>query len=287
MNDLIIIGSGPAGLSAALTAKKRNLSFVWFGNKNLSQKVLSASRITNYPGLIDISGEEMVDVFKKQIEHEKLEIIDKKVNNIARVSDKYMVSAGSDVYEGKTIILAIGVDNKKSIEGEEGFVGKGVSYCATCDGMFYRGKDIAVLCTNKEYEEEVEFLAGLVNKLYLFVTYDTDIKLENADVIKEKPAKIMGDTKVFGISYNESDGVEKSIDIDGIFILRDVIKPNTLLKSLAMDGNNIAVNRKQETNLPGVFAAGDCTGRPYQYTKAVGEGNVCIQSVVEYLAKNV
>ena len=285
MKDLIIIGSGPAGVSAALTAKRRNLDFLWFGNKNLSPKVELAHRIDNYPGLTRVTGLEMNHIFKEQIKTEKLEVIGKMINQIMKMGDHFMVSAGSDVYEAKTIVLASGVIMGKFMDGEKELAGKGVSYCATCDGMFYREKEIAVVCENKEFEEEVLFLANIAKKVYLFVNYETTLQKENIEIHKEKPCKVEGENKATGIVYKEKGTNEDVIvDIDGIFVLRDSINPNTLLKGLEMDEGHIIVDRTQATSVEGVYAAGDCTGRPYQYAKAVGEGNVAIYGVTQYLA---
>ena len=284
MKDLIIIGSGPAGLSAALTAKRRNLDFIWFGNKDLSKKVYSAHKISNYPGLIEVSGDEMLLVFQKQIEHEGLEIAQKKVNSIMKFGDNFMVSASNEVFESKTVLLALGVELGKGIDGEEAFVGKGVSYCATCDGMFYKGKNIAVVCTNKNFEEEIEFLAGIVNHIDAFISYESDLNLENVSIYKEKPLAIKGETKADAFVYKGNDGQEKLLNVDGVFILKDSQSGASLINGLEMEGPHIIVNRKQETNIEGLYAAGDCTGLPYQYAKAVGEGNVAISSITSYIA---
>ena len=286
MKDLIIIGSGPAGVSAALTAKRRNLDFLWFGNKNLSPKVEVAHRIDNYPGLTRVTGLEMNHIFKEQIKTEKLEIIGKMVNQIMKMGDHFMVSAGSDVYEAKTIILASGVIMGKFMDGEKELAGKGVSYCATCDGMFYRDKEIAVICENKEFEEEVLFLANIAKKVYLFVNYESRLQKDNIELHREKPYEVKGENKATAVVYKSMEsGEEKVLNIDGVFVLRDSINPNTLLKGLEMDEGHIVVDRMQSTSIAGVYAAGDCTGRPYQYAKAVGEGNVAIYGVTQYLAE--
>ena len=287
MKDLIIIGSGPAGVSAALTAKRRNLDFLWFGNKNLSPKIEVARRIDNYPGLTRVTGLEMNHIFKEQIKTEKLEIINKMVNQIMKMGDHFMVSAGSDVYETKTVLLASGMMMSKFMEGEKEYAGKGVSYCATCDGMFYRNKKIAVICTNKDFEEEVLFLTNIVSSVDLFVDYESKIQKENVTVHRGNPFKVLGDgTKANAICYkNSKDGEDETVEVDGIFVLRDSINPNTILKGLEVNEGHITVDRLQATSVEGVFAAGDCTGRPYQYAKAVGEGNVAIYGVTQYLAE--
>lgn len=281
MYDAIIIGSGPAGLSAALNLKIRGKSFLWFGSSNLSDKLNKAEKISNYPGLPDISGAELFEQFKMHAQKMKLSITEKMVTNILYNDGHYMLLAENEMYETKTLVLAMGVMTQKPLKGEEKLLGNGVSYCATCDGMLYRGKTIGVISTSKKYEEEVSFLAGLAEKVYFFPAYPTpEIAAENVTLEKTVPVEITGEGRVDGIVLRNGE----KLPLDGVFCLRDSILPTALLSGLAMEEGHILVNRKMETNLPGCFAAGDCTGRPYQYAKAVGEGNVAAHSVVEYLA---
>lgn len=281
MYDAIIIGSGPAGLSAALNLKIRGKSFLWFGSSNLSDKLNKAEKISNYPGLPDVSGAELFEQFKMHAQKMELSITEKMVTNILYNDGHYMLLAENEMYETKTLILAMGVMTQKPLKGEEKLLGNGVSYCATCDGMLYRGKTIGVISTSKKYEEEVSFLAGLAEKVYFFPAYpNPEIPAENVTLEKNVPVEITGEGRVDGIVLRNGE----KLPLDGVFCLRDSILPTALLSGLAMEEGHILVNRKMETNLPGCFAAGDCTGRPYQYAKAVGEGNVAAHSVVEYLA---
>ena len=281
MYDAVIIGSGPAGLSAALNLKIRGKSFIWFGSHNMSEKLSKAEKINNYPGLPDISGAELFEQFKMHAQKMELSITEKMVTNILYNDGHYMLLAENEMYEAQTLILALGVMTQKPLKGEQELLGNGVSYCATCDGMLYRGKTIGVISTSEKYEEEVSFLAGLAEKVYFFPAYPVSAPLaENVTVQKEIPTEITGDGRVDGIVLR---GGEK-LPLDGVFCLRDSILPTALLSGLAMEDGHILVNRRMETNLPGCYAAGDCTGRPYQYAKAVGEGNVAAHSVIEYLA---
>lgn len=281
MYDAVIIGSGPAGLSAALNLKIRGKSFIWFGSRNMSEKLSKAEKINNYPGLPDISGAELFEQFKMHAQKMELSITEKMVTNILYNDGHYMLLAENEMYEAQTLILAMGVMTQKPLKGEQKLLGNGVSYCATCDGMLYRGKTIGVISTSEKYEEEVSFLAGLAEKVYFFPAYPVSAPLaENVTVQKEVPTEITGDGRVDGIVLR---GGEK-LPLDGVFCLRDSILPTALLSGLAMEDGHILVNRRMETNLPGCYAAGDCTGRPYQYAKAVGEGNVAAHSVIEYLA---
>ena len=282
MYDCIIIGTGPAGLSAALNLKTYKKSFVWFGSKNLSDKVQKAEKITNYPGFPELTGQELFSHFTDHIQSAGLDITEKTVTNVMSVGTYYMVLADNEVYEAKTLILAMGVMTAKLLKGEDELLGRGVSYCATCDGMFYKDKEIAVLCNDPKYEHEVEYLADLAAKVTYFPMFsDSQVKKENVTISKDFPLEIKGSDRVTGLVLKSG----KVLEIDGIFCLRNAIAPSKLVLGLEIENGHIKVDRTQKTNLPGCFAAGDCTGRPYQYTKAVGEGNVAAHSCISYLTK--
>lgn len=267
MYDCIIIGTGPAGLSAALNLKTYKKSFVWFGSKNLSDKVQKAEKITNYPGFPELTGQELFSHFTDHIQSVGLDITEKTVTNVMSVGTYYMVLADNEVYEAKTLILAMGVMTAKLLKGEDELLGRGVSYCATCDGMFYKDKEIAVLCNDPKYEHEVEYLADLAAKVTYFPMFsDSQIKKENVTISKDFPLEIKGSDRVTGLVLKSG----KVLELDGIFCLRNAIAPSKLVSGLEIENGHIKVDRTQKTNLPGCFAAGDCTGRPYQYTKCSG-----------------
>lgn len=284
MYDCVIIGASVAGISAAINLKIRKKEFLLIGSKEFSAKVQKAELIQNYVGMPSVSGCELSDALSKHLEDMEIEVTEARVNSIVRMGDKFMLSAGSDMYETKSVVLATGVEFSKKIDGEDEFLGKGVSYCATCDGFFYRGRTIAVIGSSKEAEKELDYLAGLAGKVYYFPLYklDADVKMrENVAVVTERPVKLVGEERVNGII----DKAENTREIEGVFFLKDALVPSTLLKGLEDDGMHIVVDRQMRTNISGVFACGDCTGRPYQYMKAAGEGNIAAHSVVEYLAK--
>ena len=279
--DCIIIGSGPAGLSAAINLKTYNKSFLWFGNANMSEKVQKAEKVVNYPGLPELTGQELASAFVQHKESQGLEITDKIVSSIYDMGGHYAVMAENQFFETESIILATGVVPANQYPGEAEFVGRGVSYCATCDGALYKGKTIAVVSTAKRFEHEVEFLAELAEKVYLFPFYkDCEIEKENVEFVKKPIKEVKGGFRVEELSLGED-----SVKVDGVFIMRNAIAPTTLLNGLEVADGHIVVNRQMATNLKGVYAAGDCTGKPYQYAKAVGEGNVAAHSVVEYLGE--
>ena len=281
MYDAVIIGSGPAGLSAAINLKLHEKDFIWFGSRDYSDKVEKSEKIANYPGLGLIPGTELNARFDAHAKEMGLEPVDKKVTNVMPADGYLMVLAENEVYETKTLLLATGVLTAKSYEGENELLGRGVSYCATCDGFLYKGKTIAVFCGAPRYEHEVEYLAGIAEKVYLSAGYpNCGVDLPNVEKIAPVRA-VQGGMKVAQIVLHN--GTE--IPVDGLFILRNAVAPGTLVPGLATDGPHIVVDRKQATNVPGVYAAGDCTGRPYQIAKAVGEGNVAAHEMLDYMAK--
>lgn len=280
--DCIIIGSGPAGLSAAINLKTYNKSFLWFGNAGMSDKVRKAEKVVNYPGLSAVSGEELLQAFEAHKESQELEIVDKIVSSIYDMGGYYTVMAENEFFETETILLATGVVAANQYAGEAAFLGRGVSYCATCDGALYKGKTIAVVSTAKRFEHEIAFLADLAEKVYLFPYYkDCEIHKENVEFVKKPIKEIKGGFRVEELVI----GADELLKVDGVFVMRNAIAPTTLLNTLEVEDGHIKVNRQLETNKKGVFAAGDCTGKPYQYAKAVGEGNVAAHSVIEYLGE--
>jgi thioredoxin reductase (NADPH) len=196
------------------------------------------------------------------------------------------MTQSGETYESKTVIVASGVDNLKEIDGETEFLGRGVSYCATCDGFLYKDKTIAVLCTSKDLEHEITYLANFAKKVYVIPLYkNPQITAENAEIIVKKPIAIEGGMKVEKIVFSRLETAElKEISVDGMFILKESVSPSALVAGIETDNGHVKIQRDCSTNLKGCFAAGDCTGRPYQYAKAVGEGNVAAHSVSAYLA---
>ena len=279
MYEVAIIGTGPAGLSVALTLQSLQKNFIWFGKGALSEKIYKAERIKNYAGLSFVTGREMQSAFLKQIREADIQITEKTVTGVYALGTHYVVACNQETFQAKTVILATGVESVKPLRGEEAFLGRGVSYCATCDGFLYKDKTIAVVCTSKDYEHEIEYLAGIAKKVYLAPVYkDVGTFADNVEIVKGMPVAIEGEKRVQKLVYKD-----KSIDIDGVFMLKTAIAPSALVPGLATEGGHVIINRRGETNLAGCFACGDCTGRPYQYAKAVGEGNVCAHSAIEYL----
>ena len=287
MQDCIIIGSGPAGISAALTLWANGKSFMLFGRADLSDKITKAELIRNYPGLSLVTGQTFCEALQAQLSEAKIAVTEEKVLGVYALNGKFGVSTKEGgYYESKTVILALGVETVKTIEGETEFLGRGVSYCATCDGFLYKGKTIAVLCTNKRYEHEVAYLADLAETVYLIPTYKgVELARENIKILRKMPVKIEGDKRVETLVFSAppAEGAEARLKIDGVFALRESVSPAVLLSGLETENGHVRVTRDMQTNIKGCFSAGDCTGRPYQYAKAVGEGNIAAHAVTAFL----
>ena len=286
MVDCIIIGSGVAGISAALTLQANGKSTLLFGSKALSEKIEKAELIHNYPGLADVSGKAFVKALQAQLELAQIEVKEEKVAGVYALKDGFTVlTQGGAEYKSRSVILACGVESVRQIEGEEAFVGRGVSYCATCDGFLYKDKVIAAVCTTKRLEHEISHLAHFAKQVYFIPMYkDVEVKEENVTVIRKMPVKIEGGMRVKQLVFAAPMGdIPAELPVDGVFMLRDCVSPAILVGGLQTENGHVLVQRDMSTNIPGCFAAGDCTGRPYQYAKAVGEGNVAAHSVTAFL----
>ncbi|GEQ16595.1 MULTISPECIES: NAD(P)/FAD-dependent oxidoreductase [Clostridium] len=279
--DIAIIGSGPAGLSAALNAKIRKKKFVIFGNDELSGKLVKAQKINNYLGFYGMSGAEIKEQFDSHIKSMDIKITNERINNIYSMGDYFALMANDKTYEALTVILATGVNFGKPFEGEERLLGKGVGYCATCDAPLYKNKVVTIIAYNKKEESEANFVASIASKVYYIPMYNENIELDpKIEVIKGIPIKIEGQNKVEKLILKD-----REIETEGLFILRESVSPGQLVPGLKVTENHVEVDRLMKTNLNGCFAAGDIVGMPYQYIKAAGEGNIAALSAVSYLDK--
>lgn len=279
--DVIIVGSGPAGLSAAINAKIRNKKIKLFGYGSLSNKLMKAHRIDNYLGFPQVSGPDLATAFHSHIKDMGIEIAEEKITAIYPNGEEFMVMGANQMYHTKTVVLATGIELGKPIENELDLLGSGVSYCATCDAMLYKGKTVAIVGYNEEGEHEANFVAEIAAKVYyLPMNYQPTILHDSIEVVKDRPMKIEGSPYVESLVCKNT-----TLLVDGVFILRESVEPSQLLHEVELDAKHIKVNRKFETNIPGVFAAGDVTGRPYQYMKSAGEGHVAGLSACDYIDK--
>lgn len=280
--NVAVIGGGPAALSAALNLKIRNKEFVLLGGNEKVTGLMKAPQIDNYLGLKGISGDELINSFREHAISMGVDIKKEKAYNILDMGDYFTINAGNEFYDAQSIIIATGHGKANYIEGEKEYLGKGVGYCATCDGPLYRNKPIAIIAENEEGEEEANFLSEICSEVYYIPTYKTEPNLKgDIRLLKEKAAGILGDgNKVRTLKTNE-----RELKVDAVFIIRNVIPVGQLIEGLELEDGSIKVDREMATNIKGVFACGDCVGKPYQIAKAVGEGNVASLSAVKYLEK--
>lgn len=278
--DIAIIGSGPAGLSAALNAKIRNKSFIIFGSKNLSEKLSKAPKVNNYLGFPLGTGEELLNNMKSHIDKMGIDIIEERVNNVYSMGDYFTLMVNQKMYEAKSIILATGIEYNRPLIGEEKFLGRGVGYCATCDAPLYKGKKVTIVSYTDEGEEEANYVSELAKEVNYIPMYRGEYKLnKNIKIVNDKPQSIEGDSKVEKILLKNGEEIET----DGVFLLKNAVPPSQLVPGLEIEDGHIKVDRLMKTNIKGCFAAGDCIGKPYQYIKAAGEGNIASLSAVSYL----
>jgi len=279
--DIGIIGGGPAGLSAALTGRIRNKSVALFEHMDFSLKLQKAHIVDNYLGVPQVTGQGMMQQFLAHCTAHNPSIIKEKVVNVFPGDDFFTLLTPGATYQVRTVIIATGVVATTLFRGEKEFLGKGVSYCATCDGMMYKGKDVAVISYTSEGEHEAEYLSELCRTVYYLPQYKDMAPLRSGiKVIHEKPQTILGDVVVEKLQMGKEE-----LNVHGVFIIRMSDPVENVLPGLALDGEVIKVNRDMSTSIPGVFAAGDCTGKPWQIAKATGEGLVAVLSAITYLGK--
>ena len=281
MIDIAIIGKGPAGWSCAMTARLRGLSALVIAPHHQTSWLSRTERIDNYPGLPEVSGTALLETFSKQALAMGAQTRDGLVRQILPTDNGFMILVESDVVEAKTVLLAMGAARPALLPGEEELVGAGVSYCATCDGMLYRGKRLAVLSASAEGAEESLFLEKLASDMdyYPLKPHSTEGLPERVRVWDEQPMTLSRRSEGICVQTKENTRA-----YDGVFIFRNAVSLSMLLADLKTEGAFIPVDRGMRTNVPGVFAAGDCTGKPLQVAKAVGEGNVAAISAAEYIA---
>ena len=281
MYDIVIIGNGPAGLSCAITARMRGLAALVVAPHNNASWLARTEHIDNYPGLPQISGPALLNAFTAQAVELGAETRTGFVRQILPDDGHFMLLVDSDVVEAKTVVLAMGAARPALLPGEEALVGAGVSYCATCDGMLYRGKKLAVLSASAEGVEETHFLDSVAGHIdyYALKNHITDGLPTRVQVIGEAPQALSRTPEGLTVQTKQQTRV-----YDGVFIFRTAVSLSMLLSELTTEGSFIPVDRGMRTNIAGVFAAGDCTGKPLQVAKAVGEGNVAAISAAEYLA---
>lgn len=271
MYDVIVIGSGPAGIAAAIYAKRRNLSILVISKGNGALQ--KAEKIDNYYGFENgISGKELYENGIKQAKNLGIDFIEDEIINIEYIN-QFTVETVNSKYEAKAVILATGVSrNVPNIKGIKEFEGKGVSYCAVCDSFFYKGKDVAVLGDGNYAIHEFETLKPVASSVTILT--NGNAMVENRDssieVNSKKIREFRGDTKLEEVEF-EDNTIQ---NLNGVFIAMGTASSSDLARKIGarIENNNIIVNENMETTVPGLFACGDCTGGLLQISKAVYEG---------------
>jgi len=275
MLDAIIIGAGPAGLSAAVNLYQRGKTLRVYYNG--AGKLSLAPKVDNYLGFSGIGGMKITEEFHAHAEKLGIELVRAKILNVVSMGDHFMLNAAQEIVEARRVILAVGSQSSQLLPGEEKLLGRGVSYCATCDGMLYRGKRVAVLGLTREAVEEANFLHR-IGVSVLFLHRKLELSGLEKEIERRKIQKITleGEEELTGLTV---DG--ESVPIDGLFILRESVAPAAMVAGLVMEKGQVKVNQNMETNIPGLYAAGDCTGPPYQAMKAAGEGQLAALKAAE------
>lgn len=276
--DLVIIGAGPAGLSAAVNAKARNLTAVVIDSREPVQHVRTYPEVTNYLGFVRASGNELANHLAQHFCKTGYRFVKDRALKLVPFEGVFMTSTERSNFQSWAAILAPGVSRSKTLPGEEQFLGRGVSYCVTCDGALYRGKDVVVVGYIPEGEEEANALAGLARSVTYVAAYENVQSLsEEVKLMRVKPLSIHGDVHAHVLQTDAGE-----LRADGIFIIRQSVPMATLVDDLEFCDNSVCVDREMATNIPGLFAAGDCTGPPFQIAKAGGEGQVAALSAARY-----
>ncbi len=279
--DVIVVGSGPAGISAAVNVANRRRTVAMMTGQSPFGRILEGSLDLELPrihrrerrgtgGGVPASPPRV-----RRAAHPGEGVQDRPRR------DGFVVFTERDLYHAGAVVLATGVYREAEIEGEEDLVGQGVSYCVTCDGRLFAGRRSAFISYSREGEEEASALAEDYGVEVTFVPlYQGDYRLpEGVRVLTgARPSRLTRDDGGLRVSLPDEE-----LQVDAVFIYKNSVSPRTLVEGLASDGRHVTVGRHMETTVPGIFAAGDCTGEPYQTAKAVGEGQVAALEAVRFL----
>ena len=303
MYDVIILGSRPAGLSAAVYAQRARLNTLVIEEKPLSGgQILDTYEVDNYPGLPGISGFELGQKFREHADRLGTEFVNEQVQEIKDQKDMKLVVTEKKTYETRTLILATGARHRKlSVPGEDKYIGKGVSYCATCDGAFFRDKTVAVAGGGDVALEDALFLARGSEKVYLIhrrdefrgarILQERVRETENIELILSSEVReIRGEEQVSSVLlHNKKEDTEHELEVQGIFIAVG-ISPNTTALDNVIEQDEqgyIVAGEDTRTSIPGIFAAGDVrTKQLRQVITAAADGANAVTSVERYLSGN-
>lgn len=275
--DLIIIGAGPGGATAGIYAKRQGLNVLIIERGAVGGQLSESPEIENYPGFPKISGMQYGEKIKQHLDHLEIPIVFGEVSQIKKIEDKFNVMVYDTEYFSKSIILATGTKHKHlDAEGEKEFFGKGISYCATCDGFFFKGKDVAVIGGGNSALYYADYLSNIASNVYLIhrrqefrgepvlvnkLSKKTNVKFILDSVVDSfKGSNVLESVIVSNVNTKE----KQEIKLSGVFISVGEIPNNELTKKLSIELNEkgyIKTNEKQETNIKGIYACGDVCGK--------------------------
>ena len=300
MYDIVIIGGGPAGLTAGIYARRANKRVLVLEAMVCGGQIVNTSKIENYPVAPGITGPEFGQILQKQAEDLGVEIEFERAKKITGKGGDFTVTTAEDEeYKAKAVILACGTEPRKlGLPNEDRFTGRGISYCATCDGNFYKDKVVAVNGGGNSALHEAIYLSGIANKVYLIhrrnefrggaALVDKVKARDNIElVLNVNISALEGDKKLTGIKIDQ-DGKEKDISVDGLFVsIGRAPNAKKLLSDLALTKDEfVAADETCETNIPGVFVAGDVRSKDVrQLVTATGDGAVAATVALQYLDK--
>lgn len=299
MYDIIIIGAGPAGLSAAIYGQRGGKNTLVLDGKGFGGQIINTPEVENYPGIKNISGFQFASAIYEQATELGAEVLFEKAEAIEDSGLVKTVKTAGGAYEGKAVILATGAKNRPlGLPEEERFTGAGLSYCATCDGAFFRGRDVAVIGGGNTALEDAEVLSGIANKVYLIHRRDTFrgdaasvkrlLAKDNVEFILDTvPEALLGENAVSGLKLrNVKTGEERQLDVSGVFAAVGQMPDNQAFSNVVqLDGGGyVAADESCTTNRPGVFTAGDCrTKKVRQLATAASDGAVAALAAIEYI----
>ena len=301
MQDLIIIGASAAGMSAAIYAARAGLDFLLIG-KGDGGNTAKAGLVENYLGFPKLSGLELLGTFKKHLEEYQVKIIQEEVQSLKKEEVGFLIKTDKQEHQAKTVLIATGANPKKiNIPGEKEFFNKGISYCETCDGPLFSGKNVAVIGSGNSAVKAALSLSKTAKEVFILsaneelktakVYLDSLSETGNIKIIYQTNTfEFFGDNVLEGLRYKDlSSNEDKELRINGAFIYIG-LNPNSGFidkeSGILNERNEITTDKLGKTKVPGLFAAGDVTDGPYrQISIAVGEGTKAALSVIEYLAK--